>query len=319
MTLKSIFILITLFCAVLVILPALGISEIISEPLEQLRVYSVIVTSLIVLLCLLQKFWLISGVNIAMIAAHLYVVTQAYAPSRGISACDRQVGNITIMAYNIFYKNQNTDAIVANILASDADIVALQEGKKPFLEDAHDKLSKRYPFAYPDISKGEFFSPAIFSKYPIISVEKPKMPISGKRVLQVQIDGAGTTLEVISVHAVSPKNLETIKIRNMFFQDLANHAQNLRYGGKKFVIAGDFNSVPWHPNMISIQKQGALTGNTSLWNYFGTWPNWGAPFLSVPIDHIFTSEGLKKTSYQKVNQSAGSDHFPVISSFDLCK
>jgi len=302
-----------------VIVPATALSEVLSEPFEQLRIYFMLGTILMFILCLLTKFWVTSGFHAILTFVHLYIITVAYPISQKEIACKTSDKIITVLAYNIFYKNMKTDAIINTILNADADIVALQEGKEKFLDQSYDQLSKRYPFSYPDHSKGEFFSPAIFSKYPIINIKKEKMPISAVRILQARIDIEGQEIELASIHAISPKNTRTIKKRNLFIQDLANHSQNLRYQGHKFIFAGDFNSVPWHSKMIALQKQGGLSGNPSLTNYFGTWPNWGAPLFSVPIDHIFSSEGFKKISYKKASHSAGSDHFPIKSALYLCK
>lgn len=310
---------ITAALALAAFLPMLEISEVLSEPFEQMRVYILLATAVFMLLSMITKFWITAGFHVLLIVMHTYVLLQIYPVSEAQTACRTSDRPITVMAYNIFYKNQNTNAIIATILAEDADIVALQEAKEPFLKNAYDKLSQKYAFSYPDISKDPFFSPAIFSKYPIKVIKQKKLPISAVRIPHATLDVDGQSLELISIHAISPKNVRTIKKRNMFIQDLANYAQNMRYEGKKFIIAGDFNSVPWHPKMVALQKQGGVIANLSLWNYFGTWPNWGAPLFSVPIDHIFSSQGIKKISYKKVSHSAGSDHFPIKSTLNLCK
>ncbi len=309
----------TMLFAFATFMPSLGFSEVISEPLDQMRTYILLGAILILSVFVISKSWIIAGFFAFFAATHLYIIMQAYPSATQQQPCVQTTESASMLTYNIFFKNRQTDEIIANILAQDADIVSLQEGKTPFLEESYGSLIQKYSYAYPDVSKGEFFSPAIFSKYPITKIQKPKMPMSAKRFLQATIDINGTPIEVIAIHAVSPKNAKTVKSRNTFFQDLANYVQNLRYENKNFIIAGDFNSVPWHPKMLNIQKQGGLTGNPSIANFFGTWPNWGAPFISVPIDHIFTSEGIKKISYKKVNQSAGSDHFPVKSHFEICK
>lgn len=310
---------ITTLLTLSVVIPFIGISEVISEPFDQMRLYFLIGSLLLLALCLFSKFWLTAGIYVVLILAHVSVITKAYPIIEKKKACNNVGPPLTIMAYNIYYKNQDTSKIIATILAGDADILALQEGKEKFLDESYEALSEKYPFSYPNRSKGEFFSPAIFSKYPIKEIKKEKMPVSAVRILQATIEFEGQDIQFASIHAISPKNARTIKKRNLFIQDLANYSQSLRYEDQKFIFAGDFNSVPWHPKLIALQKQGGLTGNTSVWNYFGTWPNWGAPIFSVPIDHIFSSQGLKKISFKKVNHSAGSDHFPVKSAILVCK
>ncbi len=310
---------ITTFFALATLFPMLGISEVLSEPLIQAQIYMCLALLIVFLLCVITKFWLTAVLYMGMIAMHFGIVTQVYPLSEHPNICPATGTNISVMTYNIYYKNHDTQAIVANILSEDPDILMLQEGKDEFLKRSYDALSENYAFFYPDIAKDRNSSPSIFSKFPIKKIDTPKLPISAQRLLQATIQIDGQDIDFMPIHAVSPKSAKTIKKRNMLLQDLANHAQKLRYENKKFIIAGDFNSVPWHPKMLSLQNQGAMTGNPSLWNYFGTWPDWGAPFISVPIDHIFSSQGIKKISYKKVSHSAGSDHFPIKSTLIVCK
>lgn len=320
MSIKLLFIAITILLTLSTLMTWPSFPEIAKEPFEQSRIYIIIILIGCAFLSLLGKFYILTGINLLLVATHMYVVLQAYPlVKKHTEICSDETQSLSVLSHNIYYKNLNYNAIAKNILNQNADIVMLQEAKKPFLEQTYDTLSQTYPFIHPDIKNGKSTKAAIFSKYPITEVTTPALPLSKVRISHAKIEVDVQVINVISIHAISPKGQKTIELRNRTINDLANYAQNLRYNDEAVIIAGDFNNAPWYPQMRALQKQGDLKGNPHLLNYFGTWPEWGKGIIAFPIDHIFYSRHFTNISYKKVSNSAGSDHFPVLAQFKLCK
>ncbi len=322
MILKILILLFTISCLALTILPYTDIWPLYADAADQLRVYVAATLVVLFILSVLYSSYFISMIQLILICVQACVITLAYPlKHKSHKTCENAQTPIRVMSYNILYKNDRVEEILANIAGAQPDIVVLQEAQETFLDYSHKSFTKTHPFFYPNYEEGKKFTVTLYSKYPIKTIEKPQMPRSKRQILHAQIERSGKIIDLIGLHSTSPKDDERLHERNLFLQDVADYAQNKVYENPniRLILAGDFNSAPWTPPMRNIQNQARLLGNPSILNYFGTWPAWAAPLFSVPIDHIFYTKNFHNENYTRKSYSSGSDHFPIYADFYLCE
>ena len=78
------------------------------------------------------------------------------------------------------------------------------------------------------------------------------------------------------------------------------------------VVMGDFNATPYSRLLQTFQRNSGLNRLT----YLPTWPA-ALHLPQIDIDHIFVSSGLEPKGRARIGKSAGSDHYPVVSTVTI--
>lgn len=316
-SLNAFFIALTALNAVLVVLPMLGAPVVISELLISFRITVSVSLFILSFVFVYMRYYLVGGVQILLVLSNIYPVISSYSFFNNHNTCayDHKEAPIRIVSFNVYYKNNGYEEIYQNIRQFDADVVVLQEAQPGFMGYAHDNLSMNYPFYYPNIEKGKHDRWTLYSRYPVVGYDKKK---TNGSALHAQIKVDDRIVDIITLHAKSPKNRDRIEARNMRISYLGDVVVDIAQDNRHVIVAGDFNNVPWHPVMREFKNKAQLRGNDVLYNYLGTWPTWLPSFASVPIDHIFYGNGFHHASYFRSHFS-GSDHYPIISDLYFCE
>jgi len=208
---------------------------------------------------------------------------------------------LRLMFFNVLDRNDDLAAVAAEIRRNDPDIVIMvefHEKKLPLL----DSLTDRYPYRAQCRSFHDC-DIAMLSKIPLEAPEA-KFNWNGPPLLKVSLGSDWDGLNIIGVHTIRfpwaraqfRQILELIK----YLEPLGQHA----------VIAGDFNATPYSRALQTLEERSALFRVTTL-------PSWPAQ-LQLPqlsIDHIFIGTQMRRLEATRIGHNAGSDHFPVISTF----
>lgn len=205
---------------------------------------------------------------------------------------------VRVAHFNLFFKNDDLDAIEKEVLRLDADIISLvefTEGKRPLL----DRLRVRYPYQA-ECSVVWNCHLAIFSKYPLSAVQA-KSQWEGPPFISAQVGGALQGLTVYGVHTTRfPHSRAQLA-------QVTALVKSMESVSGKLLVMGDFNATPYS-RVTSIVAEGlGLDRLTSL----PTWPS----TVEVPqlaIDHIFASRGTRVLAGQQIGYASGSDHYPVV-------
>ncbi len=300
------------------ILPFLGVFEYYADFLEQARFHVLIGIALLFVVFLLLKRIFYALLLFFVVISNLFIVFGAYELVNPPVVCEepQKSGDLRVLGFNIFKINKNYSDIVSVIRESDADIVVLQEAQYHLLQNAKNALSVTYPFYYPNKGRISHSMGIILSKHPITSVKTIEIPGTKKSITEAYISYNNQSIRVINYHAKSPKSKERMSARNYDALRLSEYIRRSADESVPFIIAGDFNNVPWHRTMKAFKKQAALT-YIPLYEAVGTWPEWLPPFIRVPIDHIYFNGRLFLLEYGAL-PSAGSDHIPVYADFKVC-
>lgn len=317
--LKACALILLIISAIITFPPELEYFAFASEMLEQFRVQLSFVLISVFIFMLVKQYYLLSAAQLTLVLYSLYIILSSYPISNLNSSCvnDEARLPLRVLSFNTYYKNLDYDNILRTIETTNADIIILQEAQFNFLNTAHELLSTTYPFYYPKTENGETIGATLYSRYPIVEAKPVKVFDHKYSGLQAKIDVMGNIVNLIGLHAKSPKSKALINERNDYIEQLANVAEEVSLNSKHFIIAGDFNTVPWHKEIRSLTKRAALNHNT-IYDYFGTWPSWGLPIITIPIDNIFYNNGFYKASYYR-GDSSGSDHYPIYTDLYFCK
>lgn len=201
-------------------------------------------------------------------------------------------------SFNTLYANDNVDAVKAEILKLDADVVTLIEmgpNKRRILGEMKD----RYPFQA-DCYQVDYCNLAILSKLPIAESEA-RVNWDGPPYIQAKLGAEAGGITVFGVHTIRfPHSRAQFRQANLIASLIESTP------GHKLVM-GDFNATPFSRILGVVQNRGNLTRLTNL----PSWPSTvGLP--QIAIDHIFVSPGIVALEGERIGEPAGSDHFPVM-------
>lgn len=224
-----------------------------------------------------------------------------------------------LITFNVFGRNDDPQALVANIIAIDADIVALQEYSREVRRAVHGELAEHYPhFQYCVGGRRAFVG--LYSKLPFEPLDADACSASAvndDRTARIVVrflpdDAAPFTLATTHNDWPAPITRQVDQF-NTLRDALSNITQPL-------ILAGDFNSTPWSYTLRRFVTEAGMIRHTfnlptfpTLWYYLGDWrPTW--PIL--PIDHVMTRGDIVIHELE-TGEPSGSDHLPVIVTFSV--
>jgi endonuclease/exonuclease/phosphatase (EEP) superfamily protein YafD len=256
-----------------------------------------------------QLFW--AGlVGLALLSVNLLTW---YMPAN-----HQAVPFLKVFSSNNWVYNHNYPALLELVRTENPDIAMFYEvnatGQKYL-----DTLSDILPY-----SVGRGTGAQIYTKLSLAGTKQallgnaqyPEYP--GTTVIE-NLQYLGRTFTLVATHTASPHSREQFLIRN---QQLENLAGYMASSDQALIVAGDFNVTMWSPYYRRFTYQANLISTRPGFGVIPTWtparvrsiPALLQPWLSIPIDHIFTRSGQfeLKTMSMKAGNFVGSDHLPVI-------
>jgi endonuclease/exonuclease/phosphatase (EEP) superfamily protein YafD len=230
---------------------------------------------------------------------------------------------LKVVAFNLWYRNEDPSATLAYLAHSDADVIGLVE-TTPRLKAALAPLKLLYPHSIDCIATDPSCEIMLLSKVPLRNAYAGKIDGRYPYVAEAEIDWGGRPVTVMMTHLSwpfllpGPAALETATLepappelpdlprltQSLQAANLAAHV-NKRPGN--LVLMGDFNSASWSAMQVAFR---AATGLDNRGHYLPSWPTFTWPVLRLPIDHVFVRGGLAVTG-MRLGPSVGSDHLPV--------
>ncbi|MCI4665487.1 MAG: endonuclease/exonuclease/phosphatase family protein [Neomegalonema sp.] len=214
------------------------------------------------------------------------------APSKLPESCAHTT--LTVVTANVHYANKEAPAAIRALLATKADVIAVQELSDSFWKAAAPLLAAYPHFALEAAPKDFPRGAGLFAKKPIrvIAAIWGKEPVLDRALAAVTV--AGREIGVASFHFdrawVDPKDAQRVQVEG--FRGFLKGMPVER------ILLGDFNAAPWSHVAAEIERKAGVRivgGLRRTWR--GVYPN---PILGpdVPaligaqIDHVFLSPGL---------------------------
>jgi endonuclease/exonuclease/phosphatase (EEP) superfamily protein YafD len=210
---------------------------------------------------------------------------------------------IKVASFNAWLPNSQADAVMAEILRLDPDVMVLVE-VGPQTEQALAELRSEYPHQYLCTSE-PMCHLAIISKFPL-HAQSFRVGWRGPPMIRATLGGRADGLTVVGVHTTRfPHSRAQLK------QAMALADEMSRISGP-LIVMGDMNATPFSRVTRVLSERAALTRLTDL----PSWPStWGLP--QIAIDHIFVSTGIRALSGQIMGRPSGSDHYPIAMALGL--
>lgn len=254
---------------------------------------------------------------VSLLAAFLY--GRVYLPWR--------VGNVpegielTVMSYNVLGYNWHKQEVTDAILASGADVVALQELNPQVAKAIRENLSGAYPYQQLD-GQDDVFGSGVISRYPLYLTGE-RLPggwVGTPQIISLTVNGKSITLlnvHTFASHPDKPEIMEaTIAERERQAQDIKDFAA---HHPEPLIVTTDLNSTAQntpHQIITNILTDSWLEAGWGAGNTFPNIPQRGArPAMSlwlIRIDYIFHSSQFRAVDAEIGPWDGYSDHRPVI-------
>lgn len=234
---------------------------------------------------------------------------------------DAGVTEVSLMTYNIFFKNKSPLESIRKIEKYDPDILVIQELTKELQAKIENSIGSRYAYKRTLALKGTH-GIAVYSKYAILKYELLNDGNNRPFAQVVELEIANKKVQLINVHLASP----AVAVENPDnFIDLFSSNYQLRSQQmerinamasekeKQFsaqLLMGDLNTTSYEPLYRDIKKYWVNLYDKAGSGWGFTFPNSGKVDPILTLDYIF-GRGSVKGIEVKVMDGGGSDHLPL--------
>lgn len=222
------------------------------------------------------------------------------------------VPTLTVLTHNLLADPHPLDAIIANLRASDADIIALQEVSQAYEPLLIDGLRDLYPHYGTHTVLSRFAGQAIFSRCPLLEddywqYEWLPTPLGHQRAL---IDTPVGPVAVYNVHPTHPGMNGQHFNPDYRHREIQDVMRRITAEAVPVILLGDFNMPENSPDYQTVTA--ALT---DAYADVGLGIGWTfrlkLPFPFLRLDYVFCSSQWLPLTAEVLPEHGGSDHHPV--------
>jgi endonuclease/exonuclease/phosphatase (EEP) superfamily protein YafD len=227
---------------------------------------------------------------------------------------------LTLMTYNLFFKNRNPDVILNQIKETNPDILVVQELTPQWVHLLSKSLEHTYPYKTIYANKGTH-GMGVYSKYKLSSdtlllheSKKPFAQIVNVRVLNKKIQLINTHTASPAAAVEHPENFLSLfssnySQREKQFTQIEDAAEN--NSNAISILIGDLNTTSYEPLYRNLRNNWIDVFNEVGEGSNKTFPNTSRskPFLT--LDYIFIKGAITPVSAHVLNSSS-SDHLALV-------
>ncbi|GAA1598657.1 endonuclease/exonuclease/phosphatase family protein [Kribbella sancticallisti] len=218
-------------------------------------------------------------------------------PGKGGGAHD-----LRVLSHNVDAANPDPAKTAQDLLAADADVVALEEITPADLKVYKAQFAEAYPHV---VARGTV---ALWSKFPVEESESVDVGFAWTRALRAEVSTPEGKVAFYVAHLASVRigaSGFTSNQRNDTIEQLGQQIAAEKLAG--VIVMGDFNGTA-NDRSLAPLTAGLRSAQGAAGSGFGfTWP---AKFPMARIDHIMV-RGVVPTKAWVMNPT-GSDHRPVV-------
>ncbi|MFD4396098.1 endonuclease/exonuclease/phosphatase family protein [Kitasatospora sp. NPDC059803] len=216
-------------------------------------------------------------------------------------------GDWTVVSHNVAAANPDVPGTVRGLVASGAQIVALQELAGKPLRDYESGLAEAYPYHEVEGTVG------LWSKYPISGVSPVDLKMGWTRAFRAQVATPQGPVAVYVAHLPSVRLKAeggfTVDQRDVSAQALGDAIQAEPV--KKVLLLGDLNGTMNDRSLAPVTSQ-MRSAQGAAGDGFGF--SWPASFPMARIDQIMSKGGLAPVDSRTLPRD-GSDHLAVAATY----
>lgn len=267
-------------------------------------------------LALLLRAWATAAVGLAAAVVGLALFGgQLLPPALAVP----QGQSLRVMTFNHLFANARVDAIVAQIRAQDADIVALQELSNATAEALARDLRDEYPYQY----LRPFDSPQGMGLISRLPFESSQEIWDGVRGQQVAVRVGGQLVTVMNIHLGAP-HIQGRRVGGLPVvtgydtgstdRQVARLVGLVDQVGGPLVALGDFNTSDREPRYRELAARLHDAFRETSWGFGFTFPDhkrFGPLTVPLPllrIDYVWSKNGVLPAAARVECNSTGADH-----------
>jgi vancomycin resistance protein VanJ len=210
---------------------------------------------------------------------------------------------LTVASQNIEASSGTGAASAADLVATGAQVVAIQEMDASSSAEVSSVLDASYEYSYQVGTVG------LWSSYPILNAQPWDLGLGWQRALAADLETPEGLVSIYVIHAASAR-IGDHADRDEMLKNLADVLPNDE--NDRVIAVGDFNAASTDRAFKPILSQ--LDEPNQSDGLFGfTWP--ATPFPLARLDH-FLQRGLDVTS-NTVVPAGGSDHLAIVATVNL--
>lgn len=253
-------------------------------------------------LCFITKHWAKSAV-----CAGLSCVFFLLTPVKARTVLANCSNSVSILQYNVFYDNPDSNSLISYLANHPADLVALQE-VSPKLGDKLKSLSDFYPYMYGgQEGVGYPSGQMILSRHALTDSSVFMTPDEQSIIRTTWQVGPQQAITIFAAHPPSPRTKALWHRRNALMKTI--ESLNHQYPSDEVLVIGDFNlssrSLRFTKLFLGFQTAPVAS-----------WPNWTNLFQTpeasmIAIDHLWlkSASGLRRICQRdSLSHPQGSDH-----------
>ena len=214
----------------------------------------------------------------------------------------------SVISFSKMSRNEDYDRVAELLDCSKNDIILMQEAMDfdALLERAP-QVSESCNYSF---TGGEYKSLVLLSRFPILS------SVAHRTHNTFSIDVAGVPVTLMTARVDKSLKSNGVELQNDQIAEIIAELPD----NTPVVVAGDFNSTPHNATIYRMKEAMAYAAPEGFMFSTFTFPAEGRWYASlgalIRIDHIFY-RGLSLHSSQVLDDSYGSDHYPVRAVFTV--
>ncbi|MET8628622.1 endonuclease/exonuclease/phosphatase family protein [Kitasatospora sp. NPDC004669] len=216
-------------------------------------------------------------------------------------------GDWTVVSHNVEADNTDVPGTIRGLVASGAQIVALQELAGKQLRAYETGLADAYPYHSVEGTVG------LWSKYPVSGVSPVDLKMGWTRAFRAEVATPQGPVAVYVAHLPSVRLKAeggfTVDQRDVSAQALGDAIQGERV--KKVLLLGDLNGTMNDRSLAPVTSQ-MRSAQGAAGDGFGF--SWPSAFPMARIDQIMSKGGLKPVDSRTLPRD-GSDHLAVAATY----
>jgi endonuclease/exonuclease/phosphatase (EEP) superfamily protein YafD len=256
----------------------------------------------------LQRRWLLAGLNALIIACHLTWIApdfQPAAPTQPAALADIS-RTVKIFCANIRATSPDHESVLKEIASVDPDIVVLIEYRRWWTHSLRESPVLR-PYVYgTNLAAPYNGEVGVFSRIPISNQQMIWVETHVNNVVDISL--GNSSLRLFALHSPRPFYEQPFDYGGFWRQELPLLSRQPR----PLVVIGDFNATQYSRVYQDLTSMGLRSAHVDRGRgYATTWPNGDNPLPPIRIDQAFLSPQVECLSITE-GIGLGSDHKPLI-------
>lgn len=218
----------------------------------------------------------------------------------------RGEARLRVLTANVLMVHPDPDALLDELVALDADVIALQE-VSPAWADALQRRAALGPWRWRRvIPQEDSFGIALLARLP---AQIEEVDLLGVTALRATIEVDGRPVEILNVHTLPPRLDDYTERWHAQMDALADMVVE---HPAPIVVLGDLNATRHHPSYRRLLRAGLRDAHAEVgrgWAW--TWPNGVFPLPPLRLDHVLVNAPLRALAVRE-GEGRGSDHRPVV-------